>query len=379
MMVRVLLAAIVARSSNAFLQSATRTARRSFAVCDDIADNPKKLAICKEMVRLKTPMPCVKQTLDAEDAHRAYGPLVLTSMLLTLSCAFVERRHRAMFQQNPRKGCQTMFAFAGLKVALGILWIWIGPWCSPGCDNDLCAHKGFPIICSFVVFLIALRWIYLGVMFYRKIGTGPPVVAVPLAHVVVCDEDEESPQAPTLATWQSTAVWVTLLVLLLLGVSPKHFFYYCVPNGLGELAVYFVVLFWALMVALLCRPTSDARRPENDGGVDLDRGQPPVAVEVDRVVGPLDDLLERLRPRGHARRPRNPPVKPRASPPPLYVLLLEDKLARRFILVFFSVALISNIIPDLGHLPLIFLIFLVFLIFVVSVIFVVFLEIVGIC
>jgi len=89
MMVRVLLAAIVARSSNAFLQSATRTARRSFAVCDDIADNPKKLAICKEMVRLKTPMPCVKQTLDAEDAHRAYGPLVLTSMLLTLSCAFV--------------------------------------------------------------------------------------------------------------------------------------------------------------------------------------------------------------------------------------------------------------------------------------------------
>ena len=134
-------------------------------------------------------------------------------------------------------------------------------------------------------------------MFYRKIGTGPPVVAVPLAHVVVCDEDEESPQAPTLATWQSTAVWVTLLVLLLLGVSPKHFFYYCVPNGLGELAVYFVVLFWALMVALLCRPTSDARRPEKDGGVDLDRGQPPVAVEVDRVVGALDDLLERLRPR----------------------------------------------------------------------------------
>ena len=141
--------------------------------------------------------------------------------------------------------------------------------------------------------------------------------------------------------------------------------------------VYFVVLFWALMVALLCRPTSDARRPEKDGGVDLDRGQPPVAVEVDRVVGPLDDLLERLRPRGHARRPRNPPVKPRASPPPLYVLLLEDKLARRFILVFF-VVLILNIIPDLGHLPLIFLIFLVFLIFVVSVIFVVFLEIVGI-
>ena len=31
MMVRVLIAAIVARSSNAFLQSATRTARRSFA------------------------------------------------------------------------------------------------------------------------------------------------------------------------------------------------------------------------------------------------------------------------------------------------------------------------------------------------------------
>ena len=30
------------------------------------------------------------------------------------------------------------------------------------------------------------------------------------------------------------------------------------------------------------------------------------------------------------------------------MLLLEDKLARRFILVFFSVALISNIIPDLG-------------------------------
>ena len=253
----------------------------------------------------------------------------------------------------------------------------------------ICALKGFPIICSFVVFLIALRWIYLGVMFYRKMRAGPPVVAVPLAHVVVCDEDEESPQAPTLATWQSTAVWVTLLVLLLLGVSPKHFFYYCVPNGLGELAVYFVVLFWALMVALLCRPTSDARRPEKDGGVDLDRGQPPVAVEVDRVVGPLDDLLERLRPRGHARRPRNPPVKPRASPPPLYVLLLEDKLARRFILVFFSVALISNIIPDLGKtwnhiwfkdiLPLIDLIFLVFLVFVVSVIFVVFLEIVGIC
>ncbi len=138
---------------------------------------------------------CVKQALDAEDAYGAYGNLVLTSMLLTLSCAFVERRHRAMFQQNPRKGCQTMFAFAGLKVALGILWIWIGPWCSPGCDHDLCAHKGFPIICSFVVFLIALRWIYLGVMFYRKMRAGPPVVAVPLAHVVVCDEDEESPQA----------------------------------------------------------------------------------------------------------------------------------------------------------------------------------------
>ena len=71
------------------------------------------------------------------------------------------------------------------------------------------------------------------------------------------------------------------------------------------------------------------------------------------------------------------------------MLLLEDKLARRFILVFFSVALISNIIPDLGKtwnhiwfkdiLPLIDLIFLVFLVFVVSVIFVVFLEIVGIC
>ena len=328
---------------------------------------------------------CVKQALDAEDAYGAYGNLVLTSMLLTLSCAFVERRHRAMFQQNPRKGCQTMFAFAGLKVALGILWIWIGPWCSPGCDNDLCAHKGFPIF-SPVVFLFALRWIYLGVMFYRKMRAGPLVVAVPLAHVVVCDEDEESPQAPTLATWQSTAVWVTLLVLLLLVFYPKHFFYFFVPNGLGELVVYFVVLFWALMVALLCRPTSDARRPEKDGGVDLDRGQPPVAVEIDRVVGPLDDLLERLRPRdpvlgaGHARRPRNPPVKPRASPPPLYVLLLEDKLARRFILVFF-VVLILNIIPDLGHShhPPSFLIFLVFLIFVVSVIFVVFLEIVGIC
>ena len=281
------------------------------------------------------------------------------------------------------------------------------PSCSPGCGRFLeeCARKQVPIY-SFVVFLIALRWIYLGVIFYRKMRAGPLVVAVPLAHVVVCDEDEESPQAPTLATWQSTAVWVTLLVLLLLGVSPKHFFYYCVPNGLGELAVYFVVLFWALMVALLCRPTSDARRPEKDGGVDLDRGQPPVAVEVDRVVGPLDDLLERLRPRGHARRPRNPPVKPRASPPPLYVLLLEDKLARRFILVFFVVALISNIIPDLfwfwlrfrfrfrfwfrfgktwNHiwfkdiLPLIDLIFLVFLVFVVSVIFDVFLEIVGIC
>ena len=223
---------------------------------------------------------CVKQALDAEDAHRAYGPLVLTSMLLTLSCAFVERRHRAMFQQNPRKGCQTMFAFAGLKVALGILLIGSWPWCSPGCGKylEMCAHKGFPIFCSFVVFLIALRWIYLGVMFYRKMRAGPLVVALPLAHVVVCDEDEESPQAPTLATWQSTAVWVTLLVLLLLGVSPKHFFYYCVPNGLGELAVYFVVLFWALMVALLCRPTSDARRPATGAG--------------------------------HARRPRNPLVKP---------------------------------------------------------------------
>ena len=366
-MVRVLLAAIVARSSNAFLQSATRTARRSFAVCDDIADNPKKLAICKEMVRLKTPMPCVKQTLDAEDAHRAYGPLVLTSMLLTLSCAFVERRHRAMFQQNPRKGCQTMFAFAGLKVALGILWIWIGPWCSPGCDNDLCAHKGFPIF-SPVVFLFALRWIYLGVMFYRKIGTGPPVVAVPLAHVVVCDEDEESPQAPTLATWQSTAVWVTLLVLLLLVVFPEHFFQ-GFSHGDAELVVWFVLLFWALMVALLCRPTSDARRPATGAG--------------------------------HARRPRNPPVKPRAGPYKFAGPLLGPyKFARSFILVCF-VALIPKIIPDLGHsldgpyppkaaantgddpvfprFPPSFLIFLVFLIFVVSVIFFVFLEIVGIC
>ena len=162
-------------------------------------------------------------------------------MLLTLSCAFVERRHRAMFQQNPRKGCQTMFAFAGLKFALGILLIGSWPWCSPGCDKylDICAHKGFPIFCSFVVFLFALRWIYLGVMFYRKIGTGPLVVALPpLAHVVVCDEDEESPQAPTLATWQSTAVWVTLLVLLLLGVNPTLFFQK-IPHGLGELVVYF--------------------------------------------------------------------------------------------------------------------------------------------
>ena len=280
-----------------------------------------------------------------------------------------------------------MFAFAGLKVALGILLIGSWPWCSPGCGKylEMCAHKGFPIFCSFVVFLFALRWIYLGVMFYRKMRAGPLVVAVPLAHVVVCDEDEESPQAPTLATWQSTAVWVTLLVLLLLVVFPEHFFQ-GFSHGDAELVVWFVLLFWALMVALLCRPTSDARRPEKDGGVDLDRGQPPVAVEVDRVVGPLDDLLERLRPRdpvlgaGHARRPRNPPVKPRASPPPLYVLLLEDKLARRFILVFF-VVLILNIIPDLGHShhPPSFLIFLVFLIFVVSVIFFVFLEIVGIC
>ena len=62
------------------------------------------------------------------------------------------------------------------------------------------------------------------------------------------------------------------------------------------------------------------------------------------------------------------------------MLLLEDKLARRFILVFF-VVLILNIIPDLGHShhPPSFLIFLVFLIFVVCVIFFVFLEIVGIC
>ena len=331
-------------------------------MCDDIVDNPKKLAVCKAMIRELAGHPlvdpqfnfivsCVKQALDAEDAYGAYGNLVLTSMLLTLSCAFVERRHRAMFQQNPRKGCQTMFAFAGLKVALGILLIGSWPWCSPGCDKyiEMCARsKGFPIICSFVVFLFALRWIYLGVMFYRKMRAGPPVVAVPLAHVVVCDEDEESPQAPTLATWQSTAVWVTLLVLLLLVFYPKHFFYFFVPNGLGELVVYFVTLFWALMVALLCRPTSDARRPATGAG--------------------------------HARRPRNPPVKPRASPPPLYVLLLEDKLARRFILVFF-VVLILNIIPDLGHShhPPSFLIFLVFLIFVVSVIFFVFLEIVGIC
>ena len=290
---------------------------------------------------------CQKQALDAEQRHRS---LVVASLFLTAICAFVVRRHRMMFQQNPLKGCRTMFAFAGLKIALGILLIRSRPSCSPGCGEyfEICTRQPalfYPV----VVFLIALRWIYLGVMFYRKIGTGPLVVALPpLARVVVCDEDEESPQAPTLATWQSTAVWVTLLVLLLLVFYPKHFFYFFVPNGLGELVVYFVVLFWALMVALLCRPTSDARRPEKDGGVDLDRGQPPVAVEVDRVVGPLDDLLERLRPRGHARRPRNPPVKPRASPPPLYVLLLEDKLARRFILVFFSVALISNIIPDLG-------------------------------
>ena len=214
-------------------------------MCDDIVDNPKKLAVCKAYVReLRKASPvlrvsCVKQALDAEDAYGAYGNLILTSMVLTLSCAFVERRHRAMFQQNPRKGCQTMFAFAGLKLALGILFIGSWPWCSPGCGKylEMCAHKGFPIFCSFVVFLFALRWIYLGVMFYRKMRAGPLVVAVPLAHVVVCDEDEESPQAPTLATWQSTAVWVTLLVLLLLGVIPKLVFKFF-THGSAELVVW---------------------------------------------------------------------------------------------------------------------------------------------
>ena len=101
-----------------------------------------------------------------------------------------------MLEQDPRKGCQALFAFAGLKVALGILLIGSRPSCSPGCGRYLeeCARKQVPIY-SFVVFLIALRWIYLGVMFYRKMRAGPLVVAVPLAHVVVCDEDEESPQA----------------------------------------------------------------------------------------------------------------------------------------------------------------------------------------
>ena len=90
-----------------------------------------------------------------------------------------------------------MFAFAGLKLALGILLIGSRPSCSPGRGEyfEICTRQPalfYPV----VVFLIALRWIYLGVMFYRKIGTGPLVVALPpLARVVVCDEDEESPQA----------------------------------------------------------------------------------------------------------------------------------------------------------------------------------------
>ena len=137
-MVRVLIAAIVARSSNAFLQSATRTARRSFAVCDDIADNPKKLAICNEMVRLKTPMPCVKQTLDAEDANRAYGPLVLTSMLLTLSCAFVERRHRACSSRTRAKGARQCSRLLASK----------SHWGSSGSGSGPGAHPAATMICA---------------------------------------------------------------------------------------------------------------------------------------------------------------------------------------------------------------------------------------
>ena len=135
-MVRVLIAAIVARSSNAFLQSATR--RRRFAMCDDIADNPKKLAICNEMVRLKTPMPCVKQTLDAEDANRAYGPLVLTSMLLTLSCAFVERRHRACSSRTRAKGARQCSRLLASK----------SHWGSSGSGSGPGAHPAATMICA---------------------------------------------------------------------------------------------------------------------------------------------------------------------------------------------------------------------------------------
>ena len=206
------------------------------AMCENLEGYPKKLAACEAEIRERAGHPlvdsvfnplaldaadagrkittqvksngaydldnlltkfvasCQKQALDAEQHHRS---LVVASLFLTAICAFVVRRHRVMFQQNPLKGCRTMFAFAGLKVALGILLIRTRPSCSPGCGEyfEICTRQPalfYPV----VVFLIALRWIYLGVMFYRKIGTGPLVVALPpLARVVVCDEDEESPQA----------------------------------------------------------------------------------------------------------------------------------------------------------------------------------------
>ena len=136
---------------------------------------------------------CQKQARDAENAH---SNLVLVSAMVTMCCVFVLRRHRVMFQQNPLKGCQAMFAFAGLKVALGILLIGFRPSCSPGCDKYFETCKNQPdLFYPFVVFLIALNMIYRGVNYYRKISAGPPVVAVPLAYVAVCDEDEESPQA----------------------------------------------------------------------------------------------------------------------------------------------------------------------------------------
>lgn len=130
-------------------------------------------------------------------ALRLNSQFRLTKIQSAVFLGAIVRRHRVMFQQNPLKGCRTMFAFAGLKVVLGILLIGSRPSCSPGCGEyfEICTRQPalfYPV----VVFLIALRWIYLGVMFYRKIGTGPLVVALPpLARVVVCDEDEESPQA----------------------------------------------------------------------------------------------------------------------------------------------------------------------------------------
>ena len=101
----------------------TRRPRRTISTLSITTQVPDNGAYDLDNPQFNFLLSCITQAFYEEDAYYAFGNLVLTSAFLTLSCAFVERRHRAMFQQNPRKGCQTMFAFAGLKFALGILLI----------------------------------------------------------------------------------------------------------------------------------------------------------------------------------------------------------------------------------------------------------------